>query len=159
MGLGDNTSAVSWLFRASLPTQSFYQKAVSFIARTVAMRVSASKNFIVSRHLEGRRNVICDYLSFKGKDRNFKKKRTINGVTTFVEKIAVNPIAYERPPNDVVTNRILSSFPQLVPRGFKISHLPTDVLSFVQEAAEILESSFIRAQKEETKRMTVVWIL
>ena len=58
------------------------------------------------------------------------------------------------PPNDVVTHCIVSQFPQLVPQGFKIYQLPNKVLSFAQEAVGMLESSFIRAQKDETKRTT-----
>ena len=76
--LGDNTSAVSWILRSSLPTKSIYFLTINFIARKIAKEVSESKNFIVSRHLEGKRNVISDYLSFEGKDRTFQKKTKIN---------------------------------------------------------------------------------
>ena len=152
MILGDNTSAVNWIFRASLPTRSIYFATINFIARKVARAVSASKNFIVSRHVPGKRNVVCDLLSFEGKDRVSKRKVIVNNTTTFIEKIATNPVAHDCPPNDVVTHRLVSSFPQLVPKGFKISHLPTEVLSFAQEAVAMLESSITRAQKEEMKK-------
>ena len=152
--LGDNTSAVSWIFRASLPTKSIYFPTINFIARKIATAVSASRNFIVSRHLEGKRNVISDYLSFEGKERVFKKKFKVNGKVTFVERVSVNPVAHDCPPNDVITHRIVSIFPQLVPKGFKVCLLPKDLLSFAQEAVEMLELSFIRAQKGETRRMT-----
>ena len=152
--LGDNSSACCWLFRASLPTKSIYFSAINFIARKIAKEVSASKNFIVSRHLEGKRNVICDYLSFEGKERKFQKRKWINGKLTIFERISVNPVAYDCPPNDIVTHRIVSKFPQLVPKGFKICQLPLDVLSFAQEAVRMLELSFIREQKAQTKKLT-----
>ena len=103
----------------------------------------------------GERNVISDYLSFEGSDRCFDKKRFSNGKEVFVKKVSVNPVAHDKPPNDVLTKRILSSFPQLVPPGFKISHLPEDIFSFAQQAVRLLESSLIRAQKEEAKAMNV----
>ena len=51
---------------------------------------------------------------------------------TIFERVPVNPVAYDCPPNDVVTHRIVSKFPQLVPKGLKISQLPHDVLSKIK---------------------------
>ena len=108
----------------------------------------------MSRHLEGKRNVISDYLSFEGEERKFQKRKWINGKLKIFERFSVNPVAYDFPPNDVVTHRIVSQFPQLVPKGFKICQLPHDVLSFAQEAVQMLELSFIREQKEQAKKLT-----
>jgi hypothetical protein len=146
---------VYWIRRASLPTRSIYFSAINFIARKIAEIVSSSKNFLVSQHVCGKRNVISDYLSFEGSDRCFDKKCFSDGEAVFVKKVSVNPVAHDKPPNDVLTKRILSSFPQLVPPGFKISHLPEDIFSFAQQAVGLLESSLIRAQKEEAKAMNV----
>ena len=84
----------------------------------------------------------------------FSTKFRVDGKIQTIEKVSENPVAYDCPPNDIVTNRIVSTFPQLVPQGFKICHLPEDLLSFAQEAVGMLKSSFIRALKDETKRTT-----
>ena len=154
LGLGDNSSAVHWIRRSSLPTKSIYYSAINFISRKLAEIVSSSGNFIVSQHISGERNVISDYLSFEGTDRSFKKKMEVDGQILLVDKISVNPVAHDKPPNDVLTQRILSDFPQLVPPGFKISHLPEEMLSFAQQAVQLLESSLIHAQRAEAKPMT-----
>ena len=66
----------------------------------------------------------------------------------------INSIAYNYPPNDVVSNRILSSFPQLVPVGFKISHFPKEVNLFACQAIHIFELSLIQKQKGELNHRT-----
>ena len=66
----------------------------------------------------------------------------------------VNPIAYDYPPNNVVSHRVLSSFPQLVPAGFRILHLPKEIISFACQATQILELSLMQKLKQETKPMT-----
>ena len=116
--LGDNTFAISWIFKSGLSTKSIYRNAVLFIARKIAELVIDSKNFIDSQHLPGVLNLISDWLSFEGTLRieNGKTKR--------------NPIAHDCQSNKVATHRILSAFPQLVPAGFQISLLPAEVLSF-----------------------------
>ena len=51
--LGDNTSAINWIIKSSLPKSSVYRPAVLFIARKIASIVSKSQNFIVPCHLPG----------------------------------------------------------------------------------------------------------
>ena len=104
--LGDNTCAISWIFKSGLSTTPIYRNAVLFIARKIADLVIDSKNFVDSQHLPGVLNLISDWLSFEGASRikNGKAKR--------------NPIAHDCPSNEVATHRILFSFPQLVPAGF-----------------------------------------
>ena len=51
--LGDNTSAIHWIIRSSLPKTSIYCSTVLFIARRVAILVLGSKNFIMLQHLPG----------------------------------------------------------------------------------------------------------
>jgi hypothetical protein len=140
--LSDNTSAISWIYKSSLHEDSHYKPTVNFIASRIAEVVLGSKNFIVSQHIPGVKNVISDWLSYEGKE------RTVNGV----EK--ENPIAFDCPPNDVVTHRILSQFSQLVPRDFKIYHLPTEILSFAQHAVQILERSTIQKRKTQQRGTT-----
>ena len=65
-----------------------------------------------------------------------------------------NPVAFDSPPNDVVTHRILSNFSQLVPQRFEICHLPADVLSFAHQAVQMLESSTIQKRNTPTSNTT-----
>ena len=141
--LSDSTSAISWIHNSSrLDNNSHYKSTITFIARKIAEVVLSSKNFIVSQHLPGTKNVISDWLSYEGEE------RSVQG------EVKENPIAFDCPPNDVVTHRILTSFPQLVPQGFKVCHLPPEILSFAQLAVQILESSTIRKRKTQQKDMT-----
>ena len=141
--LSDNTSAISWIRNSSkLYDDSHYKPTVNFIARKIAEIVLSSKNFIVSQHLPGTKNVISDWLSYEGEE------RSVQGI------VKENPIAFDCPPNDVVTHRILTSFPQLVPKDFKVCHLPREILSFAQRAVQILESSTIRKRKTQPKGTT-----
>ena len=66
----------------------------------------------------------------------------------------MNLVARDRPPNDILTLRILSDFPQLVPSAFEISHLPDCILSFARQAVELLETSLMREMKGQTKGTT-----
>ena len=91
------------------------------------------------QHLPGILNSIADWLSFEGEER--RQYRT--------GKTVKNPIGYGCPPNDIVTNRILSSFPQLVPADFTISHLPKEVISFACQAIQIFKSCLMLKQKGE----------
>ena len=67
--LGDNTSAVHWIIRSSLPKTSVYRPTVLFIARKIATLLAKSKNFIMPQHLPGILNSIADWLSFEGEER------------------------------------------------------------------------------------------
>ena len=127
--LGDNTCAISWIFKSGLSTKSIYRDAVLFIARKIADLVIDSKNFIDSQHLPGVLNLISDWLSFEG------TSRIENG------KPKANPVAYDCPSNEAITHRILSSFTQLVSAGFQVSLLPSAILSFARQAIQIFESS------------------
>lgn len=67
--LGDNTSAIAWLFKSSIHEDSVYKEAVVFIARKVAELMLGSKQFMASQHIEGKFNLIADWLSFQGAER------------------------------------------------------------------------------------------
>ena len=81
--LGDNTCAISWIFKSGLNTSSIYRNAVLFIARKIVDLVIESKNFIDSQHLPGVLNLIFDWLSFDGTSRieNEKAKATPSHTT------------------------------------------------------------------------------
>ena len=118
--LGENTSAISWIIRSSLPKQSVYRPAVLFITKKVATLVLELQNFIVPKFLPGIMNSIADWLSYKGEE----------CIKHNTRKPVLNTIAYDYPPNDIVSHQVFSSFLQIVPAGLKISHLPKDLISF-----------------------------
>jgi hypothetical protein len=65
MSLGDNTSAIGWMFRSSkLSPDSPYYKPVQFIVRKLAILVTRSGHCLCAQHLKGDRNVVADFLSF-----------------------------------------------------------------------------------------------
>ena len=133
LALGDNTSAIGWISRSGkLRPSSAYYRPVRFIARHMATKSLLAKVQIAGQHLEGDFNDVADLLSFEGSDRGKK-----------------NSLTQDRPPNDILTRRILSQYPQLVPEGFKISNLPPDVSSFVCATMQIIESSWTRNKKKD----------
>ena len=137
LALGDNTSAISWFIKTgNLKPGDLSYKAANFIARKLAELVSSSKNFLASQHVPGDQNHIADWLTFEGKDRQE------NGTVT------VNPVAYDCPSNDQLTQRCRSHFPQLVPPSFKILPLPPEVLSFAQQATRTVELSLIQRENQ-----------
>ena len=140
--LGDNTSAISWMFKSTLPESSYYYKTVMFLARKVAELSIEFKNFIALQHLIGCQKIVADFLYFEGEDREIKGESKLN------------PLAYDFPPNDVVTARAHTNFSQLIPAGFAVSHLPTEILSFANQAGRMLQSSLIQKQKGDTKATT-----
>ena len=101
--------------------------------------MSQSKNFLVSQHIPGKENVVADWLTFEGDDRS-KERNPVS-----------HPLAYDCPSNEQLTNRLLTHCPQLVPQHFEISHLPTEIFSFAQEGARMLESSMIQKQREQQR--------
>ena len=91
------------------------------------------------QHLSGIMNSIADWLSFEGEER----------IKHGTEILVINPTASENSLNHVVSNIIVSSFPQLVPAGFKISHLPKEVILFACQAVQIFDLSLMQKQRGE----------
>jgi hypothetical protein len=112
LALGDNTSAIGWLFRSSrLETTSIYYAAVQIAARHLATLLLNSTHCLASQHLKGELNLVTDLLSYEGTDRHEH-----------------HPLASDKPSDDELTNRFHTFLPQLVPHNFKISPLPNDIL-------------------------------
>jgi len=138
LALGDNTSAVSWIFRSGrIANTSRYYPAVKFIARTIASRALEAGAQICSQHLAGVTNTVADLLSFEGDCR---------GTT--------NPITVDCPPDDVLTERVHKFYSQVVPSGFKIRPLPDDIESFALSAMQLTASSWTRKAKRPSKKVT-----
>jgi hypothetical protein len=140
LGLGDNTSAIGWIFRSTcLPPESPYYAPVQLIARKVAGLTAESQQCLCAQHLKGGSNFISDWLLFTTQARDGK----------------TNPVAFGDPANDLLINQFHSSFPQLIPQHFEISPLPEEILSFVEQALRITESSMIRSNQKRMKIVTV----
>jgi hypothetical protein len=138
MVLGDNTSAISWLFRSGrVHPSSKYYHAVKAIARHVARCVMGANAKLCSQHLAGESNVIADILSFEGDCRS-----------------KVEPLTADCPPDDVLTQRIHFYHSQVVPVGFEIRPLPTEVESFVTSILQTLAKSWMGKEKPPTKEGT-----
>jgi len=136
--LGDNTSAVSWIFRSGRVSRSSrYYPAVKFIARTIASRALQNGAQICSQHLAGVTNVVADLLSFEGDCRG-----------------ATNPITVDCPPDDVLTERVHQFYSQVVPSGFQIRRLPDEIESFALSAMQLVANSWIRKAKQPSRKMT-----
>jgi hypothetical protein len=61
LGLGDNTSAIGWIFRSTrLPKDSPYYFPVQLIARKIALLLNDSPNGLCSQHLRGESNHVAD---------------------------------------------------------------------------------------------------
>lgn len=66
----------------------------------------------------------------------------------------IDPIAYDYPTNDLISNRVLFSFPQLVPDGFEISHLPKEAIPFSCQVIQIFILSLMQKQRAKLNHTT-----
>ena len=138
LALGDNTSAIGWLFKSGkLPPNSRYFEAVQFVARKLASLILESTHCLASQHLKGEHNVVADWLSYAGSQRG-----------------EPHPLAPDFPSDEVLTQRFHNHVPQLIPPGFAISPLPSEISSFVSQVLQIAESSWIQNKKIPTKEVT-----
>jgi hypothetical protein len=145
LALGDNTSAIGWMTRTGhLPPSSIYFEAANFIARQLASLVADSRNFLAPQHLQGKKNMVADWLSFEGETRSAEMNRGA----------VKHPLAYDNPCNTQLTNRFLRCCPQLLPPAFKISQLPAEIFSFAQRSGQMLESSMMRRLKAPPRQST-----
>jgi hypothetical protein len=132
--LGDNTSAIAWLFKSGrVPRSSRYYPAVKAIARHVAIAVTRSQAQLCSQHLAGVSNKISDLLSYEGTCR-----------------AKVEPLTSDCPPNNVLTSRIHKFHSQIIPLGFEIHQLPREIESFAVSAMQIIARSWSPERKPPT---------
>ena len=123
LSLADNTSATTWVFQSSLKKESLYCNIENFIVQKVAEIFIKSRNFLSTQHIYVDKNLVCDWITFKREEQRF-----YNG------SLKVNPVAYDCPFNDELTDHFHSHFPQLIRRHFKILHLPKEVILFTQQS-------------------------
>jgi hypothetical protein len=138
LALGDNTSGVGWLHRSgSIKPGSAYYAPVQLVARKLATLLIDSSHCLASQHLKGKKNVVADLLSYVGHERE-----------------EPHPLAPDDPSDHELTRRFHLYLPQLIPRRFEISPLPSEVLSFATLALQTAESSWILARKAHTSNAT-----
>jgi hypothetical protein len=138
LALGDNTSAIGWLYKSGkLPLTSPYYKAVQLIARRLARLVTGSSHCLASQHIKGDKNTVSDLLSFAGDTRG-----------------EAHPLAPDHPSDCVLTERFHSCLPQLIPAGFNILPLPSEISSFVILALQTLESSLTPSKSQPMRTRT-----
>jgi hypothetical protein len=70
LALGDNTSAVGWLFKTTgVHQDSFYYDPVRMVSRKVAELMLGTSHCLYSQHIVwGAQNMVADMLSFEGRD-------------------------------------------------------------------------------------------
>jgi hypothetical protein len=136
--IGDNTSAIGWLYKSSkLRPGSLYYKPVQMIARQLARLIISSTHCLASQHIKGDHNTVSDLLSFAGNVRGYP-----------------HPLAPDFPTDAILTRRFHSHTPQLIPADFAISPLPSEISSFLILALQTIELSWIQNKRKHTKNET-----
>jgi hypothetical protein len=110
------------------------------VARYIAHEVLDMDCCIASQHIKGKLNLIADLLSFAGNLTRAGGKR--------------HPLATDDPPNNVLTQRLHSTYPDQIPAHFTISQLPDDILSWVSRVLQTTTSWLIADKRAATKTMT-----
>jgi hypothetical protein len=122
LALGDNTSAIGWLFRSSRLHQPQHNIHLS-VARHLACEIIRSNCCLYSQHIPGAHNTVADLLSYDGQGQDKH-----------------HPLAHDRPDNATLTQRFHTHYPTQITSNFNISPLPPDVDSWLQLTLQTLES-------------------
>jgi hypothetical protein len=135
LAIGDNTSAIGWLFRSSrIDHDSLYYDALQLGARKLATLITDSEHCLASQHIKGDANLVADLLSWSGDVRGSQ-----------------HPLAMNQPSDEELTRRFHSHLPQLIPGYFQISPLPSEISSWITLALRTVESSWIRKTSRDTR--------
>jgi hypothetical protein len=139
LAIGDNTSAIGWLHSTSRldPTWAAHG-AHLMVARTMAKLLMKHNCCLASQHLKGELNLVADWLSFVGSERGGK----------------THPLAFDNPPDDVLTERFHALLSSQIPVNFVISPLPNEILSWVTLVLRTAESYLTEDRKAATKVTT-----
>lgn len=136
LALGDNTSAIGWLFSSSkFPASSPAHKAHLLAARQLATLLLHEDHCLASQHIKGEQNLIADLLSFAGTHRG---KR--------------HPIAHDNPSDSELTQRFHIHYPSQIPENFSISPLPRKILSWLTMVLRTHESYLTLSKRVLTKQ-------
>ena len=139
LAIGDSTSGVGWLHKSSNFKLAAHA-AHLLVARHVALLVLNADCCLASQHLRGDLNTVADLLSFAGSMTRAGDKK--------------HPIAFDDPPDDILTQRFHLYYPAQIPENFKISPLPKEVSSWVLSILQIAASSVTAAMKTPTNQKT-----
>jgi hypothetical protein len=138
LAIGDNTSAIGWLYKSSrLTPESPYYAPVQFIACRVARLIIGSSHCLATQHLKGEQNIVSDLLSFAGDVRGYQ-----------------HPLAFDFPSDSTLTLRFHIHLPQLIPKAFAISTLPSEISSFVIQALQMTELSLNPSKRKPMRNAT-----
>jgi hypothetical protein len=137
LALGDSTSGIGWIFSSGrVDPSSTCFTAIQAAARHLATLVLQSSHCLATQHIRGEENIVADLLSFAAHRDKF------------------NPLAFDDPADDVLTERFHSFLSPQIPKSFTISHLPPEILSWVTQQLAQVESSLILNRKKATKGST-----
>ena len=139
LAIGDSTSAIGWLFKSSsFDASGTDHTAHLMVARNLASLLLKHNCCLASQHIRGELNVVADLLSFAGTSERGKP----------------HPLAFDNPPNDVLTNRFRLHLTSQVPENFQISQLPNEILCWVTQVLRTATSSLAVVKKDATKGQT-----
>jgi hypothetical protein len=141
LALGDSTSAIGWLHSTSTldPTWQAH-KAHLMVARKVAGLILAHDCCLATQHIRGEMNIVADLLSFSGDITRAGGKK--------------HPIAFDSPPNDVLTQRFHDHYSSQIPATFEIAQLPREILLWVTLVLQTAELSLTAKRKGPVKTGT-----
>ena len=139
LAIGDNTSAIGWLHSTARldPTWGAHS-AHLMVARTMASLLMKHQCCLASQHLKGEANLVADWLSFVGSERGGKR----------------HPLAFDDPPDDLLTRRFHLLIPSQIPENFAILPLPNEILCWVTQVLQTAELCLTHDKKVATKAPT-----
>lgn len=116
LALGNSTSVIGWLFCLSkLGGQTSEHTAHLMVARNIAQANINSSSCLASHHLKDKLNFVANLLLFAGGITRSGKKR--------------HPIAFNNPPDDILTQHFHTHYSAQILASFKICRLPDKILS------------------------------
>jgi hypothetical protein len=138
LALGDNTSAIGWLFASSkFASSSHAHRAHLLVSQQLATVLLQHDHCLASQHLKEELNAVADLLSFVGSDRS-----------------KPHPLAHGHPSDSVLTQRFHEHLPTQIPANFVISRLPKKILSWVAVVLQTHESYLMDDKKAQTRPTT-----
>jgi hypothetical protein len=139
LAIGDNTSAIGWLFKSGrMPTNTVTYAAIQLVARKLGSLITCSPHCLASQHIKGAANVVSDLLSYTGSARG-----------------KPHPLAADNPSNAELTQRFHASLSSQIPPNFDISPLPNEILCWVMQVLQTVESSLMQSKKQDIRPLTV----
>lgn len=137
LALGDNTSALGWIFRSPrIPESSRTYNLVQQVSRKIARSLLRSPHVLATQHLAGEENIVSDLLSFASMREKF------------------HPLAYDDPDNETLTQRFHQHLSSQIPATFQICPLPDVIFSWVTQMLQAAELCLIQDKKKRTRTMT-----